>query len=126
MPDANRLSVGIMAGVAVQEGEAISRRTREALAAAKRRGVRLGNPNGAEPLRRAGKGNTAAVEALQAKANARAEALRETLAEVRAAGAESLGDIAAALNARGMRTARGGQWHRSSVSNLLARIEQAG
>ena len=68
MPDANELTVGIMALVAQQERQAISRRTREALQAAKRRGTRLGNPNGAAALRRAGKGNAASVRATVRKA----------------------------------------------------------
>ena len=52
LPEANDLTVGIMALVAQQEREAISRRTKEALSVARSRGVRLGNPNGAEALRR--------------------------------------------------------------------------
>jgi DNA invertase Pin-like site-specific DNA recombinase len=56
LPEANDLTVGIMALVAQQEREAISKRTKEALAVARSRGVRLGNPNGAQALRRAGKG----------------------------------------------------------------------
>ena len=56
LPEANDLTVGIMALVAQQEREAISKRTKEALAVARSRGVRLGNPNGAAALRRAGKG----------------------------------------------------------------------
>jgi hypothetical protein len=41
----------------------------------------------------------------------------------RNAGALSLAEIASALNGRGVRPARGGKWHRSSVRNLLTRIE---
>jgi Recombinase len=41
--------------------------------------------------------------------------------EIRKAGASTLRDIADALNARGIQTARGGQWHATTVSNVLAR-----
>jgi DNA invertase Pin-like site-specific DNA recombinase len=122
MPDANELTVGIMALVAQQEREAISRRTREALAAAKRRGVRLGNPNGARALTRAKRGNRASLEVIRAKADQHAENLRPVIAALAEDGITSLAAIAAELNERGMLTPRGGQWHKSSVGNLLARL----
>lgn len=122
LPDANELTVGIMALVAQQEREAISRRTREALSAAKARGRRLGNPNGAAALRRARKGNKAALTAVRARADEHARNLLPVVDDIRSEGVTSLGGIAAALTARGMLTPRGGQWHKASVRNLLARI----
>lgn len=122
MPEANELTVHIMAAVAQAERKATSRRTREALAAAKARGVRLGNPNGAAAFRRAGKGTGAALEAVSANATLRAERLSETVRQLQAQGVQSLGGLAAALNEQGIVTARGGRWHASSVRNLLARI----
>lgn len=56
MPEANDLTVGIMALVVQQEREVISRRTKEAQAATKAHDVKLGNPNGTQALQRAGKG----------------------------------------------------------------------
>jgi DNA invertase Pin-like site-specific DNA recombinase len=122
LPQATTLTVGIMALVAQQEAEAISKRTREALQAAKQRGTVLGNPNGASALRKAGKGNTAALSAVKAKADNHAATLRPVIESLRVQGVASLGGIAAALNERGMLTPRGGLWHKTSVSNLLARM----
>lgn len=122
MPDANELTVGIMALVAEQERLAISRRTREALQAAKARGKRLGNPNGAAALRRAGKGNAAGIRAVIGAADEHAQDLAPVIQSLRAEGITSLGAIAVALTERGMRTPRGGQWHKASVRNLLARL----
>lgn len=123
MPNANDLTVGIMALVAEQEREAISKRTKEALAAYKARGSKLGNPNGAAALKRAGKGNVAGVQAIKAQADAYAADLRPVLAEIRAAGITSLGGITKALKERNITTARGKDWHKTSVANLLTRLE---
>lgn len=123
MPEACNLTVGILALVAQQEREAISARTKAALAAAKARGQRLGNPNGAAPLRRAAKGNTAAVEALKAGAKQHAANLQPIVRDLQARGITSLPKIAGALNAMSMATPRGGLWYPSSVRNLLARLE---
>lgn len=122
MPEANDLTVGIMALVAQQEREAISRRTKEALAAAKARGVKLGNPNGAAALRRAGKGGAALRETVRQNADDHAAALAPVVEALRAEGHMTLRAMAEALNGRGMMTRRGGRWHVSNVRNLLARL----
>lgn len=121
-PDVNRLTVGLLAVINEDERERISERTRAALSAAKARGTRLGNPNGAQALRRAGKGNSASVAAIKANADAFAEGLRATVESIRAGGVESLAGIANELNARHIKTARGGKWHASSARNLLRRF----
>jgi DNA invertase Pin-like site-specific DNA recombinase len=123
MPEANDLTVGIMALVAQAEREAISRRTKEALAAAKARGVRLGNPNGAAALRRAGEGGVALRQTVRQNADEHAVALAPVIAALRAEGHTTLRALADALNARGMMTRRGGRWHVSNVRNMLARLE---
>jgi DNA invertase Pin-like site-specific DNA recombinase len=122
LPEANDLTVGIMALVAQQEREAISRRTKEALAVAKARGVRLGNPNGIEALVRAGKGTAPLRAAIAGNAERHARDLAPVVADIRAGGSISLRAIAAELNERGMLTRRGGRWHVSTVVNLLDRL----
>lgn len=125
MPEANDLTVGIMALVAEAEREAISRRTKEALAAAKARGVKLGNPNGAASLRRAGQGAAALRAAVSTNADTFARDLAPVLANIHAAGHGSLRAIAAELNARGIRTRRNATWQVSNVRNLLERQRSA-
>ena len=108
MPEANDLTVGIMALVAQAEREAISRRTKEALAVAKALGVKLGNPNGAASLRRAWKGGVALRTAVSANAAAFAADLASVIGDIRGAGATSLRAIAGEFNVRGMVTRRWG------------------
>lgn len=122
MPQATNLNVGIMALFAQHEAEAISRRTKEALQAAKARGKKLGNPNGAAALLKAAKGNTAAVSAIKLKADKHAMDLRPVIEALKIQGITSLGGIAKALNERGMLTPRNGTWHKTSVGNLLTRL----
>lgn len=120
MPQANELTVGIMALVAEEERKAISRRTKEALAAAKARGVTLGCPNGAAHLRKYG--NEAGVAAIKAKAVKPAEALATTIENIQATGITSSSGIANELNRRHIATARGDKWHAASVSRILQRL----
>jgi DNA invertase Pin-like site-specific DNA recombinase len=122
MPEANDLTVGIMALVAQAEREAISRRTKEALAVAKAREVKLGNPNGAASLRRAAKGGAALRVAVSANAAAFSSDLAAVVADIRLAGHVSLRAVAAELTARGIRTRRGGEWGVGNVRNLIGRI----
>lgn len=122
-PDVNRLTVGLLAVINEDERERISERTKAALAAAKARGTKLGNPNGVDALRRAGKGNSASVQAIKQKADQFAEGLRGVVEEVRQSGVLSLAAIAKELNGRHIRTVRGGSWHPSSVRNLLDRLD---
>ncbi|WP_097091405.1 recombinase family protein [Novosphingobium sp. Chol11] len=121
MPEANELTVHIMAAVAQAERKAISKRTQEALQAAKARGQILGNPNGAAALRRAAKGNADSIESIKAGAASRAQQLFPIIDEMRNQGITSSAALARALNEGGFVTARGGRWHASTVRNLLRR-----
>lgn len=112
-----------MAAVAELEAGLVSERTKAALAAAKARGQRLGNPNGAAALRRASKGNGASIQAIKQGADEFAEGLRGTVEALKARGVATLKGLAVELNAAHIRTPRGGTWHPSSVRNLLQRLE---
>lgn len=122
-PDVNELTVGILAVIAEEERKAISARTKAALEAARARGVRLGNPNGAAALKRAAKGNQAALATIRDRADRHANDIAPIVAHLRAEGRQSLRELAAALNERHICTPRGGKWHPASVRNLLARLD---
>ena len=125
MPNANRMTVGVMALVAEQEREAISQRTKAALAAAKARGVKLGNP---KPETARFLDRTAATAAgVKGGASARESADRfaELIRPLLEGDLAGLSANAAAqeLNRRGVQTARGGSWTAGSVLNLKARLK---
>lgn len=126
LPNADETIVGIMAVMAQREREIIGLRTAEALAVARRRlseqGRTLGNPNGASALRRAGKGNVAALARIAVAATARAEEYRETLDDIDPDGTLSLRSVAAELNRREIESPMRARWHPSSVARLRTRL----
>jgi DNA invertase Pin-like site-specific DNA recombinase len=118
-PQANRLTIHILASVAEHEAEMISTRTKLALQAAKRKGVVLGGDRGNTHLIYR-KGNKASAKVRSERAAARAADLLPVIEAVKAEGATSLREIAAGLNQRGIPTARGGEWSAVQVMRVLA------
>ena len=111
MPSADNFQLGIYALLNQQEREQISARTKAALAAAKARGVKLGNP---QNLKRTN-------EKRRQLALQRAQQLASVVVPLRQAG-QTLQQIADALNGMGLKTARGGHFHPYSVSLVLQRV----
>jgi DNA invertase Pin-like site-specific DNA recombinase len=118
MPQANRMTIGIMAIVAEQEREAISTRTKAALAAARARGTRLGQPKGYQP-KNALVGSARGNASNAAKADEFADMLRPVLAELSGLSANA---CAIELERRGLATARGGRWSAKAVIALRQRL----
>jgi DNA invertase Pin-like site-specific DNA recombinase len=124
MPDATELTVGILAVVAEDEARRISQRTKAALAEAKKRGTKLGNPNGARPLRAAGKGNVAALAAKKANSIRYAQNLAPIIAEIEAGGVTTLRGIAEALAEKEIYTPGGRrQWAETQVARVRRLIK---
>lgn len=117
MPEANRFLLHVMAAVAEHEAQAISDRTKAALAAAKARGVKLGwsMPEREDEQRQASR-RGAAKNAQNACIHA-ANVL-PVIRQIAADGA-SLRQIAEELNTRRIKTARGGLWYATTVRNIL-------
>jgi DNA invertase Pin-like site-specific DNA recombinase len=118
MPSANRLTVGIMAMVAEEEARMISARTKTALAAAKRRGTKLGKPeNLTDAARRKGAVASARRRSVDAK-RWRADVAPSVQALVQKE-ERSLRDAARELNARALPARRGGAWTAAQVWRVL-------
>jgi DNA invertase Pin-like site-specific DNA recombinase len=114
-PEVEPFLLHLYAALAEKERAVISQRTRAALAAAKARGQALGNP-------RLSEARAIANAAHKAEADAHTASVAPLIAEAQAAGAKSLRQIAGALNARGIATARGGKWEAQTVANVLKRV----
>jgi len=111
MPNAGTLEFGVRAVVAQHEREEISNRTKQALAAAKARGVKLGSPNPRAGGLAAGAVKRAKTQAVATKAMPVITALRDAGASLRA--------IASRLNEAGIPTATGKSWYATTVKNIM-------
>ena len=117
MPEANELTIHIMAAVAQAERKAISQRTKEALAAAKARGVTLGGRRGNTEDLRKGPAVSAAKRSQASLDRARKVACQ--IESLRAQGHSSLRQLAAALTSHGITAPRGGEWSAAQVKRVL-------
>lgn len=115
MPNANKFVLQMMAVLAETERDMIAERTKQALAAAKERGVRLGNPLIAQAREQAGK-------VRKRRATDFALSMAPQISAMRAAGL-SYRHIADKLNRSGAQTAYGGQWWPTTVSNAIKLAE---
>jgi DNA invertase Pin-like site-specific DNA recombinase len=113
-PDVDPFMLHLFAAFGEREAKEISKRTKAALGAAKARGVTLGNP-----MLHVARKN--AIATVKAEADRYAANVLPIIREAQKAGATTLRQIADALNARGVATARGGQWYAKSVANILER-----
>jgi DNA invertase Pin-like site-specific DNA recombinase len=122
-PYANRFMINLFAAIAEHEREMISQRTKAALAAAKARGVRLGNPNGAAALLPGCKKAAAKAGALRAqRAVQRAVQILPLLRQLEADGCASARAIAQALNLRGVPAPSGRPlWYPEQVRRVMRR-----
>jgi DNA invertase Pin-like site-specific DNA recombinase len=110
MPEANALTIHLLSAVAEYERELISKRTKEALAAAKRRGTKLGNPNLKADNRKRKK-----------QAQDFAKKLKPTLKAYQDQGMSQRA-IAEELNSVGITAPRGGEWGLLQVQRVMTRL----
>jgi DNA invertase Pin-like site-specific DNA recombinase len=115
-PNANQMMIQILAVFGQYEREQISKRTKDALAARKARGLKLGNLKTLRP------GASPAARLNKARAQREAEEMFPVIAQLRREGITSIRKIAAALNEQGYTTNRGRMWHARQVGRLLDRL----
>jgi DNA invertase Pin-like site-specific DNA recombinase len=114
-PHANKLMVHLLAAFAEHERDMIAARTKAALASARARGVKLGNPKLSDA-------RAAAIHAIQSRAATHRANVLPIIAAIRSSGVSTYAGVAAALEARGVPTDRGGRWHSTTVRNIESRI----
>lgn len=118
-PEASPLTLHILSAFAEHEAKAISARTKAALAQAKLRGVKLGNPN----LTKEGmaRGTIEGVKKIKEMADSFAQLVRPTI-EAMKNQKMSLQQISRELNLLNVKSARGKQWTARTVKNILERL----
>ena len=117
MPEADRTFLQMAAVFAEWEARKISERTKSALQAAKERGTKLGSPT--PEL-----GSKRGTEALVARANAYATKVAPSINQIIAQVGTGLREVAAELQYRGIKTARGNDvWHPAQVAKLIRRVQ---
>lgn len=127
MPHANRLTLHLLAAIAEHEREMISQRTKAALQAAKARGVKLGNPDGAAALRAGARAAAMlSAEVRRKKADNHASEVAHVFHRLMAQGTGTVRGMAAALNREGIPSPTGGVWHPQQVRRTSMRLTAHG
>jgi DNA invertase Pin-like site-specific DNA recombinase len=121
-PAATEFGINIKAAMDQEEAERASIRTREALAALKARGVKLGGDHGIGKF--AKDGSIAGAKARRANADESAHSMRFIVDAIQKEGANSAAEIARKLNEQEHPARRGGQWSVMQVERLLQRLQK--
>jgi DNA invertase Pin-like site-specific DNA recombinase len=117
--DADPFMLHLYAALAEKERSLIAERTKAALASKRASGARLGNPSNLSLAGALGRATQVAA------ADEFVSGLLPVVIAIRQTGAKTLEAMSQALNQRGIRTARGGKWHVSTVANFIVRARQS-